>query len=148
MTDLCVRCGIKPPDTGNNKCLGCFKEVDPVGYQQTIDHRARKARQAEEEKRKREEKANPKNSPTADENRAKIMRDRDSGFARPTMIECIICVQRGNVREMGMKYKGGHCPFCFQRHRTALYDTGWPDLTTGHEDRENHFPPEILDKGI
>lgn len=144
MKDLCVKCGFRSRDTGNDKCLECYKEADPVGYQQTMDHRARKARQAEEERRKREEKENPTGSTLAEERRLKIMRDRDAGVPPKRMISCIICEKRGNVREMGMFEPGGHCQFCFNRHRKALIATGWPDLTTGHEDDENHFPPEII----
>lgn len=150
MTSLCVVCGVLPPDAFNNKCPGCYAAADPVGYQQTIDHRRRKAERAEAEKKAREERENPTKSKYADEARQRIIAKRDMGIAPPNMITCQVCVSRGNVRKIGLHERGKCCPLCFQRHRTALFDTGLPDFSTRdpEADEENHFPPEIMRTGI
>lgn len=140
--DVCIRCGLHDRDSGNDKCLSCFAEVDPVGYQQTIDHRRRKAEKAEAERKAIEAKKKMKTTPNAVRlmNEMKLRRDLNLEGTRIGPF-CKTCENRGELRIPSLV--GGHCDQCVTRHRLALEATGLPDFSKGPRYDDNHFPPEV-----
>lgn len=114
--------------------------------EQQEDHRRRKAERAEQERLARERRENPTHSELARERREEIIRRRQEGTQPRPLVECHVCRERGE-RSVGLHPPGKACSICFNRHRTALFDTGRPD-TSEPEIVENYFPPEKRFEGI
>lgn len=141
MVDLCVRCGFVARDFGNDKCLECFQIVDPVGYQQTIDHRRRKAERAEAERLAQLAKKKQTTTPYAIKLMEEMMRKRELGLPSTRIGPfCNVCENRGEIKVPSVA--AGPCEQCKTRHLLSLQRTGLPDMTRGPRFDENHFPPE------
>lgn len=112
--------------------------------EQQEDHRRRKAEREEAERQARE--MAQYSSTTATQRREELIRRRDADVPPVRRVECKVCRERGQ-HPMGLHAADKVCPVCFERHRTALVNTGYPDMSEP-EIVPNHFEVEIKRHGV